>query len=249
MKKALDRFSGHARAYQQFRPVYPSVLYDEILRITSGRNLCWDCGTGNGQVATVLAHHFSEVKATDVSREQIQQAPESPGVTYEIGRAEKSNFPADFFDLITVAQALHWFDIPLFFKEAFRVAKSGATLAVWGYGLLRVRPDIDALISGLYEELLPFWDPERAHIEQEYAHIDFPFPEVSITKNIVTEQQMSLEGLAGYLNSWSAVQNSIRSGNRNPLNDLLPELKKKVSNHSLITARFPIFVKAGHIHK
>ncbi len=249
MKDPLDRFSGHARAYHQFRPVYPRFLYEEILRITAGRNLCWDCGTGNGQVAMALARDFSEVKATDISCEQLQEAPTSPRVIYSVGRAENSLFPDNFFDLITVAQAIHWFDIPLFYEEVFRVAKSDATLAVWGYGLLRIRPEIDVLISRLYKELAPFWDPQRSHIEQEYAHIDFPFPDAGISQNILMEQHMSLEGLVGYLNSWSAVQKSIRKGFGNPLDKLLPEFQKKVDINSGVTVKFPIFIKAGHIYK
>jgi len=117
MKEILDKFSKQAKTYQKYRPRYPQVLYDELLSLTSKRQSCWDCGTGNGQVAIELAKYFEQVYATDISQQQLNQATSIPNITYKVERAESTSFPAQTFDLITVGQAMHWFDFEAFNKE------------------------------------------------------------------------------------------------------------------------------------
>ena len=155
-----DNFSAQSDQYSRFRPTYPDELYDYLLslvpaRQTSGGGLdtkkswagadggngtrAWDCGTGNGQVAEKLALFFDAVEATDISREQMAQALPNDKVHYSVQRAEQTDFPAGSFDLITVAQAIHWFDFAAFYAEVERTMKSGGVLAVIGYGLMEVR--------------------------------------------------------------------------------------------------------------
>ena len=69
-----DHFSGHAACYQQFRPKYPDALFAYLASLCPGHGLAWDCATGNGQAAVALARYFSDVIATDLSAEQIEQA-------------------------------------------------------------------------------------------------------------------------------------------------------------------------------
>ncbi|MEM9143678.1 MAG: class I SAM-dependent methyltransferase, partial [Bacteroidota bacterium] len=166
MKEALDRFSGHSKSYKKFRPVYPQTLYTELLSHMDSRESCWDCGTGNGQVALALARYFQTVYASDISREQIQNAEQPKNVQFHVERAESTSFESNFFDLITVAQAIHWFDLDAFGKEVYRVSKNGGLLAVWGYGLLRISKKIDARIDAFYSGVVgPYWDRERRHID------------------------------------------------------------------------------------
>ncbi len=250
MKKALDRFSEQAGTYKKFRPQYPVTLYREILRITPGRGFCWDCGTGNGQVAMELSHHFKEVYATDISEQQIAQAPILPNVKYRVVRAEATGFPDSYFDLITVAQAIHWFDIPYFYKEVRRVGKPGAILAVWGYGLMEVSPEINQLIYRFYNTVVgPYWDPERKYIEEKYDTIGFCLPDIKVTEGIRIEKSMDLSDLQGYLNSWSAVQHYIRNKGTNPVNDLLEQLRECWPDGTRKQVGFPVFIRAGSIVK
>lgn len=250
MKEIRDRFSGHSKVYKKYRPKYPESLYAELLKHTPGRENCWDCGTGNGQVARVLAGHFKQVYATDISKNQLAQAPDLPNIRYNIQRAERTAFPDNTFDLITVAQAVHWFDLQEFYREATRVARPGAVLAVWGYGLLYFREPMDALISGFYREVVgPYWDGERRHIDSGYETIGFTLKKVGSLNGFRIEQPMDLETLQGYLTSWSSVQNYIRAKAENPVVPLIERLRKDWKEGKQKTAQFPIFGKIGRIEK
>ncbi len=130
MKEPIDQFSRQAKLYQQYRPKYPAELYEFVLANCPSRNRAWDCGTGNGQVATVLAESFNRVYATDISEQQLAHAPNEDHIIYQKMRAESTTFPINYFDLITVAQAIHWFDISAFFREVKRVLKPGGIIAV-----------------------------------------------------------------------------------------------------------------------
>ncbi|PZR76620.1 MAG: SAM-dependent methyltransferase, partial [Chthoniobacterales bacterium] len=139
-----DHFSGHAAEYAQFRPEYPTELFKYLTSIAPGRAQAWDCATGNGQAAIALASHFSRVIATDASAQQIANARQHDRVEYRVATAEASGLDDNSIDLITVAQALHWFDLPRFFSEATRVLKSRGAIAVWAYNLLQAGKEIDA---------------------------------------------------------------------------------------------------------
>ena len=63
---------------------------------------------------------------------------------YRHGTADNFFLPEHSCDLITVAQALHWFDQKLFFKEVNKVLKPHGRLAVFGYGMCSIDdPDLD----------------------------------------------------------------------------------------------------------
>ncbi|HEX6226203.1 MAG TPA: class I SAM-dependent methyltransferase, partial [Chryseolinea sp.] len=121
-----DLFSSHSKIYAAFRPTYPKALYEFIFQHVGGKNSAWDCATGNGQVAKYLSYYFDKVYATDISQQQLDQAAREENIFYSKTPAERTGFPDDQFDLITVAQALHWFDRDSFYSEALRVAKPNA---------------------------------------------------------------------------------------------------------------------------
>ena len=127
-----DNFSNQSGLYAQYRPTYPTGLFEYILRFTEGRNVAWDCGTGSGQSAAVLSKYFKKVIATDISQKQLDNAAQAPNVFYSLQPAEHTNIESGSIDLITVAQAIHWFDFEKFYAEVKRVAHKNCVLAVWG---------------------------------------------------------------------------------------------------------------------
>src|SRR6188472_2489413 len=147
-----DHFSGHAADYARFRPNYPLKLFDYLAPISPKHELAWDCATGNGQAAVGLADHFAKVIATDASAPQIESAQLHPSISYSVAPAEASGIDPDSVDLILVAQALHWFDMDRFFAEAKRVSEESGILVVSTYTLVRVNPEIDAILSKFYHE-------------------------------------------------------------------------------------------------
>ena len=249
MKKVKDLFSGHSDIYRKYRPAYPRALYKTLLENTPGRSRCWDCATGNGQVALALSASFEEVCATDISENQLKQAPKRKNIIYSVQRAEQTNFQPRTFDLITVGQAVHWFDLQAFFTEVIRVACPGGVLALWGYGLLHFNDDaINSALNHFYHVVVgPYWDGERRHIDSAYATIPFPFREIVQMDGIQIDKPMVLEELQGYLTSWSSVQNYIKTHNSNPVIPLINSLEGRWAAGQTKTAMFPIFGKIGKI--
>ena len=99
----------------------------------SSRAVAWACATGNGQAATHLAEYFGRVVATDESAEMIAQAPRDLGIVYRVAEAEDSGLDDRSVDLVTVASAIHWFDLERFYTEVRRIVKPGGTVAIWTY--------------------------------------------------------------------------------------------------------------------
>src|SRR6266498_4307839 len=134
---AKDLFSEHSDIYVKYRPLYPEKLYDFIFGYVRKKEMALDCGTGNGQAASVLAGHFKEVHAVDISEKQIENGIQRPNLHYHVCNVEEIPFADNSFDLITSATAIHWFQFDKFFKEIKRVGKDNSVLACWGYSVFR----------------------------------------------------------------------------------------------------------------
>jgi len=249
MKKAIDLFSTQAKTYKKYRPLYPKEFLNEILSLTKNQSCCWDCGTGNGQVAQYMADYFEKVYATDISENQLKEAEKRQNIIYKKERAEATSFEDNQFDIITVAQAIHWFDFKPFYEEVRRTAKNNGIIAIWGYGLLEIEAACDQIIKHFYHETIgPYWNEQRKHIDSHYETIDFVFSEIKLSKQYQIEHHMNLSQLEGYFNSWSSVQNYIRSEGKNPVNELINELSKYWQNpKESKKIRYPIFAKIGII--
>src|SRR5690606_9022572 len=172
-------FGAVAADYAAFRPTYPDALFAWLADASPRRALAWDCATGNGQAALALAAHFDAVVATDVSAEQLAHAPPHPRVRYAVAPAEVSPLEDASADLVTVAQAFHWFGRDAFFAEAARVLRPGGLLAVWTYGLFESTPDVDRVVRRYHDEALDgYWSPARRLVDDGYASVAFPFEPV-----------------------------------------------------------------------
>lgn len=219
-----DHFSAVAGDYGRFRPDYPPALFDWLAGSAPGHDLAWDCATGSGQAARPLGRHFRKVVATDASAEQIGQAPPSPKVEYRVEPAERTTLAPRSVDLVTVAQALHWFDLDRFYAEVRRTLKPDGLLAAWTYNRFRVSPPIDAVVDRLYEEILgPWWPPERRHVERGYADLPFPFEPVAAPP-FAMRSHWTLPRLAGYLRTWSATRRYREARGEDPVAIIEPEL-------------------------
>lgn len=219
-----DYFSTQSADYRSFRPSYPDGLFDFLSGLAPARDLAWDCATGNGQAAVGLARHFHRVIATDASANQLVQAIAAPNVDYRQAPAERAPLADASVDLITVAQALHWFDVDVFHREAARVLKDGGAIAEWSYNLLRIAPAVDDIVLRLYADTLgPWWPEERRLVENGYRDLPFPFQRIEVPE-FALSTQWDLRALVGYLMTWSAVQRYTAARGRNPVEAILPEL-------------------------
>lgn len=242
-----DNFSFQSDKYAKFRPAYPTVFFDYLNSIVPKRENAWDCGTGNGQIAYELAKTFDNVYATDISQSQIDNAHKADNIKYSVQPAEKSDFDNQMFDLIIVAQAIHWFDFEKFYAEVIRTAAKNSKLCVVGYDRIKITHQIDQIITNFYTKIIgKYWDKERKYIDENYRTIPFPFEEIE-TPMFMNKQQWSFEHLIGYLNTWSAVKHYIRKNKNNPIDELEIELKKLWKDGEIKEVKFPILLRIGEI--
>ncbi len=232
-----DNFSSHAKAYAQFRPHYPVELFTHLYTLVNNKNTAWDCGTGNGQVAVVLADHFGEVFATDISQQQLNEAVQKNNIHYSVQPAEKTVFADHQFDLITVAQAIHWFRFDLFYAEVKRTLNPGGLFVVIGYGLVQTEKSLQKIIDHFYTKIIgPYWDG--------YQTIPFPFEEIGMP-GFQMSYQWSFEQLIGYLGTWSAVKHYTKENHADPVLLIKDTLQSAWGNQPLHSFTFPVLLRAG----
>ena len=244
-----DHFSAVALGYASFRPRYPDALFDWLGRIAPARNLAWDCAAGSGQATLALTAHFGRVIATDASEAQLRAAPSHPRVEYRVAPAEASGLPPAAVDLVTVAQAVHWFDFDRFYAEVQRVARRGAILAVWSYGGTRIDGGaIDRIVDRFYHSVVgPYWPPERRFIEEEYRTIPFPFDEIE-PPSFDMMTSWTLAQFIGYLGTWSSVWRYRQARGEDPVAPLEAELAPLWGGPGdTRDVRWPLAVRAGSI--
>jgi len=208
-----DYFSGASKDYSLYRPHYPSELFTYLASLSKHHETAWDCATGTGQTAQKISALYQTVIATDASQTQLEQAKhqlaDKNNIAFEKMCAEKTNIASGSIDLLTVSQALHWFDLEKFSVEANRVLKPGGVLAVWAYDLMSITPAIDDVVTYLYHTVLDgYWPVERKMIENGYREINFPLREIKPPVFEMT-QQWNLTQLIGYLHTWSSIRKQL----------------------------------------
>ena len=242
-----DHFSAIADGYARYRPGYPPALYDWLASLPGRRELAWDCATGSGQAAVGLAGRFRRVAATDFSAAQIARAEARPGVEYRVAPADASGLPGSAVDLITVAQALHWFDLPAFYAEARRVLAPGGVVAAWCYNLLDAGPRVNAVVGRYYSGVVgEYWPPERRLLEAGYRTLPFPFREVEPPRFEMTAE-WTLGHLLGYLGTWSATERYRRVRGEDPLALVEPGLREAWGDpEQARRVRWPLYLRVGY---
>jgi SAM-dependent methyltransferase len=245
-----DYFSGVSAAYAAFRPRYPDALFDFLAQAAPARDDAWDVGTGSGQAAVGLARHFKHVIATDASGSQIEHATRDPRIGYRVCPAEACDLDDRSVDLVTVAQALHWFDRPRFWTEVRRVSRRNGVIAVWTYLMLEIAPQIDEIVRHFYSDVVgPYWPPERRITEERYQTIEFPFAEFA-APNFVIEQPVTLDDVAGYVRTWSATRGFIKRHGEDPVERLVAELGPAWGEgdpRKSRLARWPVAMRVGRV--
>lgn len=243
-----DHFSTQSVDYGRFRPHYPGVLFDWLASRCARHELAWDCGTGNGQAALALASRFSRVVATDVSHAQLLQARRAANIHYWLAAAESSALADNSVDLITVAQAAHWFDQARFQDEVTRVARPGALIAIWTYGFLAVSPQVDEVTGHFYRNVVgPYWPPERVHVESGYRSLPFPFEELAAPQ-FQLHAEWRLDQLLGYLSTWSASERYKADRGHSPLAQWQQTFSAAWGTSSVRRVSWPLHMRVGRVN-
>ncbi len=242
-------FDKQSREYSRFRPRYPAELFEFLAESTPARSIAWDVGTGSGQAALALAEFFQKVLATDSSEAQIKEASDHERINYQLSPAEHCSLADSSCDLITVANALHWFDKNAFYNEAKRVLKNNGVLAVWCYSLLHVPEQLKPAVEDFYKFIEDYWPPPvKELVLNGHRYLDFPFLELEAPE-LSIDSSWHLEGIIGFYSSWSAVQiYKNRKGS-----DPLERLKNKIRECNIpvelleqpIRVRLPLHIQIG----
>lgn len=252
MSSARDTFARDSAGYRLARPRYPQALYHWLASLCEERKTAWDCATGNGQAAVDLAAYFETVIATDRSAEQLAHAEQQPGISYRVADASRSGIADGSVDLVTVAQALHWFDFRSFWPEVRRVAKANGVFAAWGYSGFSVSPDFDAAVLAPLQPIVRrFWAPDNTILWNGYRDADilFPFEHIA-TPNFSIVCEWTILQVLAYVKSWSAYRLAVEVPEQAVL------LKKheirmldSYDNSQLFTMKAPLTLVAGRIAK
>jgi SAM-dependent methyltransferase len=244
-----DHFSARSGDYAAYRPTYPRALIDYLADLCEKTETALDVGCGTGQLSVLLADRFERVVATDASAQQIEKAETHERVEYCVASAENSRLPENTFDLITVAQAAHWFDLDAFYAEAQRVGKPGAVLALITYGVIQADPDIDGTVRHFYKDVVgSYWPPERRYVEDGYRTLSFPFKELTVPP-LAIEVHWNASELIGYADTWSAVRGAEKALGREPIEEFKRDLLKAWGNpERLRTLHFPLSLRAARIN-
>jgi SAM-dependent methyltransferase len=241
-----DHFSAHAATYAHFRPRYPAALFHWLAIVSPGTALAWDAGTGNGQVATGLVTRFARVVATDASADQIRLAERHARITYRVAQYE-TELPDRAAQLVTVGQALHWFDVDAFCREARRVLQPGGVLAVFAYTHSRISPEVDQLVRHHHGVTLGhYWPSEHLKIHDEYRGIALPIDEL-VAPPFEMHEDWTLEQYIGFLRSWSATQRLIAARGEEPIVAFERELAAAWGTPARHAVTWPLFVRAGEV--
>lgn len=133
-----EKFSGKAGIYAQFRPNYPEALIHELITENNldKSSVIADIGSGTGILTGQLVAHGLSVKAVEPNADMRHAAESSlstnPLFTSVDGTAEQTTLQDQSIDLITVAQAFHWFDPEAFKEECGRILKkTGQVVLIW----------------------------------------------------------------------------------------------------------------------
>ncbi len=247
-----DYFSQTASEYAKYRPHYPQSLFDFLNNLVTTHSTAWDCATGNGQVANQLASYFDKVYASDASKQQISNAVTNNRIEYLVAPAESIPLEDNSIDLITVAQAFHWFDADSFYVQAKRVLKPEGIIALWCYGLWEIPNASDSLntaIQYFYDAVNPFKAPEIKLIDNRYQTIDFPFQEIEIpNQSFFMTHNWTAEQLIGYLNTWSATQSFIKNKGIVDVSNLLEAIREHWSEiKQTMTISWQLHLRVGRI--
>ncbi len=250
MSDTANLFNDKSDLYAQARPQYPADLFSYIKTLAPNTNSVWDCATGNGQATVGLSKIFDHVYATDISGEQIANHLDVENVTFSVSPAEHTKFDNNMFDLINVAQALHWFNLDKFWPEVRRVLKPGGAFITYAYIWFSVSPEIDALVESEVRAVIdPFWAPNNQLAIDGYQDVNFPFEKLDVP-NFDIKVSWSCEQMINYLHTWSATRRCMDTQGTTFFEHARSLLEQAWGDpNNVKTATSPLIVIAGYPDK
>lgn len=237
--------AAHAASYAAFRPSYPPSVLEAISSFItshsgSGFHTAVDVACGSGQSTFFLTQLFQRVIGVDISQAQVDHARakcrekqiiEGKKMEFKVGSSDNIPVNSSSVDLVSCAQAWHWFEPNGFYREAERVLKPAGTLAVYGYGNVEVHDEkCNRLVSDFYRRLKEGgdWHEKRKHIDNKYQAVTLTSPFLKTErKDLTMTCQMTLAHFTGYVSTWSGYCNF---NDKHPGNTALRDLQEGLRN-------------------
>ena len=247
--KFSDHFSGVASDYVAFRPQYPVELFDWLASVCQRHDVAWDCACGSGQASRPLVSYFGMVVGTDASPTQVAAAEAIENIRFVVATSERTPLADGAFDLVTVAQALHWFVGETFFEEVRRVVRPGGVFAAWTYGMPHIVYDaVENVVHNFINvSLEPYWPPEIQMVLNGYDSIDLPFEELE-SPAFELKVDWPLERFLGFARTWSAVGRYVEERGEDPVLRLAAELEEVWEDEeALLPVSYRLDLRAGMV--
>jgi ubiquinone/menaquinone biosynthesis C-methylase UbiE len=195
-----QRFSAKAKKYAKYRWGYAPQAIQTIVETTGlfADSVVADIGSGTG----ILTKHFVDkaryVFAVEPSPEMRQQAVKELARYSSFhsieAQAQATTLPDQSIDLITVGQALHWFEPEATKREFLRILRPGGWLAIlWNKG---ADPVLGEALQELFREENG-WDtspavnqpagapPSFYYGEEDFLRLSFPQVEEASWENFI----------------------------------------------------------------
>lgn len=253
MSRFPDHFSDRAERYAAHRPSYPSELAAVLAALAPAGGLAWDAGCGPGRLTALLAAHFRRVIGTDASPAQLPGSGDLPADIEGTGRpayacalAEEAPIASGTADLVTAAQAAHWFELARFYDEVRRVARPRGVLGLVTYGPPTIEEGVDRVLDRYrYGVLTEHWPAQSRHVKERYASVPFPFEELP-TPVLDLEERWTAVDFLGYAATWSGTRALEHAEGREPFERFTEALAEAWGGTECVrTVRWPLTVKAG----
>lgn len=125
-----EKFTGKAEVYDKYRPSYPGELIKWLWDKTHAGTVA-DIGAGTGKFTECLRAMPWRITAVEPNGDMLEKLRANcPGVGIVNAPAEDTGIPSGSIDLVTAAQAFHWFDKGSFKSECRRILTPSGRLAV-----------------------------------------------------------------------------------------------------------------------
>jgi SAM-dependent methyltransferase len=248
-----QRFTGRVESYRQFRPRYPDQvvsLLEKESRLTTASAIA-DIAAGTGLLTEIFLARGYTVAAVEPNIEMRaaceKLVPKYPRLRCFDGTAEATGLPSESFDLITVAQALHWFDLPRARIEFSRIMRPDGWCAVI-YNERRVTGD--PFHEG-YERVLREFGIDYDTIQRRHLTPDriqsFFAPSEMRRAVFPNEQLLTLEALQGRIMS-SSYMPKPEQPRYNAMQSAIADLFNTHQQNGYVRLKYNCTVSYGKLH-
>lgn len=210
-------FGKTSKAYGKYRDIYPEELFVKLHEIGIGiRGRKWlDLGTGTGVVPRGMAKYGADITATDISKNQIEEAvmlsKEFENIKYEIKSAETIDYPENTFDAITACQCFWYFEPNIIVPKIKSMLKPGGIFLKVYMSYMKEEP-ITQDSNSLVKSINGVWNGASASVKDLTTHyfdnpnmetliVDLPF-----TRDTWHGRMMASRGVMASMNKEKIAQ-------------------------------------------